>query len=220
MFKHVKNVNNLIKKTKQDYFKEKVSERKNNSSKLWNSIKCWSKDGNEKKNGISQIIENDAVITENKTIAEIFNCYFIDQPKKILASFGRYQSPSGIGFMPDSSFEISPVVQKDVLELLLSIPSHKATGDDGVSVKVLEVAAPAIAPSLTRVLNLCLSTKHFPVAWKTAKVTPAYKGNGSRDDKDSYRPISVLPILSKLLEKHICRAVCTFLRENKLLYRF
>ena len=91
VFKHVKNnVNNLIKKTKQDYFKEKVSEHKNNSSKLWNLIKCLSKDGNEKKNGISQIIENDAVITENKTIAEIFNCYFIDQPKKILALFGRY----------------------------------------------------------------------------------------------------------------------------------
>ena len=175
-------VDNLIKKTKQDYFKEKVSEHKNNSSKLWNLIKCLSKDGNEKKNGISQIIENDAVITENKTIAEIFNCYFIDQPKKILASFGRYQSPSGIGFMPDSSFEISPVVQKDVLELLLSIPSHKATGDEGVSVKILKVAAPDIAPSLTWVLNFCLYTKQFPIVWKTAKVIQVYKGNGSRDD--------------------------------------
>ena len=104
----VKNsVNKLIKKTKQDYFKEKASEHKNNSSKLWNLIKCLSKDGSEKKNGILQIVENDAVITENKTIAEIFNCYFIDQPKKILALFGRYQSPSDISFIPDSNSEMS-----------------------------------------------------------------------------------------------------------------
>ena len=51
-------------------------------------------------------------------------------------------------------------------------------------------------------------------------MTPIYKGQGNRDDKNNYRPITVLPILSKLLEKHICDHLCDFLEENALLHRF
>lgn len=94
------------------------------------------------------------------------------------------------------------------------------TGDDGIGIKILKIAAPAIVPSLTRVLNLCLTKKHFPRAWKIAKVSPIFKGNGSRNDKECFRPISVLPILSKLLEKLICRSMNKFLRENNILHKF
>lgn len=65
-----------------------------------------------------------------------------------------------------------------------------------------------------KLMNLCLSTKTFPTAWKVAKVTPVYKGNGNRNDKNNYRPIYVLPILSKVLEKHRCEHLCNFLKEN------
>jgi len=97
------------------------------------------------------------------------------------------------------SFDLPTITQRRVLELLLSIPTHKATGDDAISAKLLRIAAPAISPSLSKLLNLCLSTKTFPTAWKVAKVTPVFKGNG------------MLPILSKILEKHICEYLCNFL---------
>ena len=113
-----------------------------------------------------------------------------------------------------SAFDLPNITQKRVVELLLSIPTHKATGGDGISAKILRIAAPAIAPSLTKLLNHGLSTQTFPTIWKIAKVTPVFKGNGSRNDKNNYRPISVLPILSKVLEKHICEHLCNFLREN------
>ena len=69
---------------------------------------------------------------------------------------------------------------KRVSESLLSIPSHKATGDDAMSAKNLKIAAPAVLPSLNRLLNLCISNKVFPSVLKVAKVTPLFKGNGSR----------------------------------------
>jgi hypothetical protein len=102
----------------------------------------------------------------------------------------------------------------------MSVPSHKATGDDGIGIKILTITAPAIVPSLTRVLNLCLIKKHFPRAWKIAKVSPFFKGNGSRNDKECSRPISVLPNFSKLLEKLICRSMNKFLSENDILHKF
>ena len=91
---------------------------------------------------------------------------------------------------------------------------HKATGNDGVSAKLLRIAAPAIADSLCKLINFCIEKQTFPTKWKVGKVTPIYKGQGNRDDKNNYRPITVLPILSKLLEKHICDHLCDFLEET------
>jgi hypothetical protein len=158
-----------------------------------------SKDGGENKSGISQVVDSEVVITDSTSIAEIFNRYFIDIPTKYLSSFAEYQGLKDV-FVTSINFAISPVNENDVLELLMSVPSHKATGDDGIGIKILKIATPAIVPSLTRVLNLCLAKKYFPRAWKIAKVIPIFKGDGSRNDKESFRPISVLPILSKLLE--------------------
>lgn len=54
--------------------------------------------------------------------------------------------------------------------------------------------------------------------WKSAKVTLTYKGQGSRDDKNNYHPISVLPLLSKIFEKHIHQALYNYVRNNDFLY--
>lgn len=66
------------------------------------------------------------------------------------------QSPSAINEV-EYAFAIPSITKERVSELLLSIPSHKATGDDDISVKILKIAAPAVLPSLTRLLNLCIS---------------------------------------------------------------
>ena len=81
---------------------------------------------------------------------------------------------------------------------------------DGVSAKLLRIAAPAIADSLCKLINFCIDKQTFPTRWKVGKVTATYQGQGNRDDKNNYRPITVLPILSKLLKKHICDHLCDF----------
>ena len=72
--------------------------------------------------------------------------------------------------------------------------------------------------SISRLINHCIDIGTFPSAWKTAKVTPIYKGQGSKDDKNNYRPISVLPLLSKIFEKHVHQALYSYMRNNNLLY--
>ena len=89
-----------------------------------------------------------------------------------------------------------------------------------MSAKLLRIAAPAIADSLCKLINFCIDKQTFPTRWKVGKVSPIYQGQGKRDDKNNYRPITVLPILSKLLKKHICDHLCDFLEENGLLHRF
>ena len=98
------------------------------------------------------------------------------------------------------------------------MPSHKAAGSDGLGARILKIAAPAISLPLSRLINHCIDIGTFPSAWKTAKVTPIYKGQGSKDDKNNYRPISVLPLLSKIFEKHVHQALYSYMRNNNLLY--
>ena len=94
-------------------------------------------------------------------------------------------------------FTIPHITPKNIEELLKLMPSHKTAGSDGLGARILKIAAPAISLPLSRLINHCIDTGTFQSAWKTAKVTPIYKGQGSKDDKNNYRPISVLPLLAK-----------------------
>ena len=77
-------------------------------------------------------------------------------------------------------------------------------------------SAAVIAQPLAHIINLSITTATVPTSWKTAKVTPVYK-SGSTNDEANYRPISVLPIMSKILEKAIYEQLRNYLETNKLL---
>jgi len=110
-----------------------------------------------------------------------------------------------------------PITPNQTKRLIEAIPSSKATGVDGVSARILKIAAPAIAPSLAKLIDICIASGTFPTAWKQAKVTPIHKQK-SKSDKNNYRPISVLPVLSKIFERHLHNSLSTFLKDNNLLY--
>ena len=63
-----------------------------------------------------------------------------------------------------------------------------------------------------------MKNSQFPDKWKEAKVTPLHK-NGPKDDLNNYRPISILPVISKVLEKHTHDSLMTFLTDYQLLHR-
>ena len=117
------------------------------------------------------------------------------------------------------AFTIPDITPQKIIEVIRNMPSNKATGLDGVEVRILEVAAPAIAPSLCRLINYCIDTSTFVSLWKYEKVTPIYKVHGSKDDMGNYHPISILPLLSKVFEKHIHQALYHYVKENEVLYQ-
>ena len=193
---------NLIRQTKQTYFKTKFTENKHNSRKLWNLIKCLS--GNDGPEHELQLLAEDSEIITNKgDIAETLNCFFVDQQINLTSQIGLNDDLS-TGASPPPPSPLSqvsetlniPQISKDkVVNPLLSILVYKATGNDGVSTKLLRTTAPAIADSLCKLIYFCIDKQTFPTKWKVSKVTPIYKGQGSRDGKNNYRPITVLAIL-------------------------
>ncbi|CAB3982691.1 Hypothetical predicted protein [Paramuricea clavata] len=90
----------------------------------------------------------------------------------------------------------------EVQEILKTLDISKATGPDGIPAKLLKETASVIAPSLCKLFNKSLRTGEMPRDWKLANMVPIYKKN-EREHVENYRPISLLSVISKVLERCI-----------------
>ena len=103
-----------------------------------------------------------------------------------------------------------------VQKQLSALKINKSTGLDRISARLLKDAAVIIAPTLTDIFNQSLKSSTFPKIFKEGKVTPIFK-SGDRTNMSNYRPITVLPILSKILERFVHTQIYNYLTENKIL---
>ena len=117
----------------------------------------------------------------------------------------------------DKSLSSFTVSAKEVAKLIKALDSTKATGPDNIPVIVLKNISPELSPILAKVFNKCLLQKCFPISWKISSVCPVYKNSGDRSSPSQYRPISLLSIMSKLLESVINKRVTKHLMKNHLL---
>ena len=94
-------------------------------------------------------------------------------------------------------FRLAEVSCQEVFNLMQKIPSNKASGLDNILARLLKEASPIVTRSLTFIINQSITTGIFPNAWKRARVSPIFKED-LKTDPNNYRPISVLPVVSKL----------------------
>lgn len=116
----------------------------------------------------------------------------------------------------DKSFGLLSTDNSEVESIILNLKNDSAVGSDGISSYLLKMVRKSIVPSLTYIFNLCFETGVFPLALKHSLVHPIHK-SGSRTCVNNYRPISVLPALSKVLEKLINKRLTGYLEKHKLL---
>ena len=96
------------------------------------------------------------------------------------------------------------------------LDAKKATGLDRTPCKLLKLSSSIVGPSLAYIFKSCVDAEIFPNEWKIAKVTPLFK-KGSKREPGNYRPISVLPFVSKVFEKIVYHQLYHYLQENRLL---
>ena len=103
---------------------------------------------------------------------------------------------------------------KDVFGRLSKLNVRKAPGDDGVNHQILKSCAHALAEPLCHIFNLSLKTGVFPGQWKTAWIQPIYKNKGERSDPRNYRPIALLPSVSKVFEHFVHKQLLAYSLEG------
>ena len=100
---------------------------------------------------------------------------------------------------------------------LLKLKQTGTRGLDDLDGKIIKMSAHVITETVTYIYNLCIDKNYFPKAFKQAKVIPIYK-SGDNKDPSNYRPISILSVLSKPLEKHINKHLLSYFKTNELIH--
>ena len=207
-----------LKRAKESYSRSLLEENSGDSESFWRSLKKILLD-TKQKSILTCIKADDKIITDKQSISELFNNFFTSVVNKLFESC-RYARPVFYSTTEElftkKHFELTAVGKPFVLKQLKCLKLKKATGLDGLPARLLKDSAVVIADCVTHLINLSIKFGTVPSEWKQAKVVPLFK-SGNKDDLDNYRPISILPILSKILEKAVFHQLHSYLSENSLL---
>ena len=212
----------MIKHSKKHQYSEILNENFNNPASVW---KLFKEMGASKQKDCSNIFSlkiNNQMVENPKDIADEFNQYFVKVASKIKepivpCEFDKLQQFCNAKIPSDTHFSIPKISHEKVEKFLRNINLTKATGSDNIGPRLLKIAAPFISDSITYICNQSIINSIFPDKWKEGKVRPLHK-NGPRDDTNNYRPISVLPVISKLLEKHVHDSLMSFMISYNVLH--
>ena len=213
-YKRLRNVVTLkLRKEKQRYFNEQLRETKGDSRGTWKNLKQLL--GNcSKSSGAAARTANEA-----KEKCNIFNRFFVSCAED-LRSTHRSSARSFFKWLPQidrpGKFKLRKITVSEVRKALKELKSKKATGVDGIPSRLLKNGSDAMASPLSVIFNLTIQQNVIPAEWKKAKVTPLHK-SGTKDDPRNYRPISVLPVVYKVLERLIHKQLASFFDDHNLL---
>ena len=206
-----------VRESKISYYTNLFETHKHNIKKTWSALRDII-NRSAKSNSIpTAFLINDRKVCNPQEISEEFNNYFSTIGQKLSDNvtgpdFQQYLR----GNHPNSMF-VNPVTEVEILNSIAAIKPKTSQGHDGISSKILKKIADLISQPLSHVFNKSLSAGIFPKNMKTAKVVPVFK-SGRHDLLNNYRPISILPALSKILEKLMCTRLLDFLEHNHILY--
>ena len=92
-----------------------------------------------------------------------------------------------------------------------------SNGHDGISPKLVKNLGTVIIKPLVHIMNLSLEKGNIPDEMKKSKVIPIYKNCGSKETMKNYRPVSLLPAFSKILERLVYNRLYSFIRKQEIL---
>lgn len=207
-------VSKLVTSSKRSYFRNLISSNQDNPKKIWNSM------NDLLGRNIPKVLPNSESLSN---LASSFLEFFDDKISKLCSSIpSQFNnvlfSPPAVDVPVFSRFDLC--TESEIRKLILC--SSSATCSlDVIPTKLIKSCLDALAPPITRLVNLSLTEGIFPESFKHAIVSPLIKKPSlPKDDLSSYRPISNLNFISKILEKVIYSRLCNHLDSFSSLSRF
>ena len=207
----------MIREAKHAYFTQKFNETKVDMKKSWTILKNML--NNRQKNTTPmQFFHNNAHLKDPLNISEQFNYYFSNIGSDIAdVQNAKLDRRKYLEKVPGISFRFTPVTECVINKTIQNLTSKNSSGVDGLSTKLLKLIREQLLPALSITINQSFCTGIFPSRLKLALVKPLYK-KGNEQLFQNYRPISLLPAISKVFEKIAHRQVYDYFLLHKLLY--
>ena len=211
-------LNHLIRKSKRNYYNNFFVNNINNIKKIWHGINELSNRKPKTNSNDICLNINNKIVSEPVDIANHINKFYTSIAEKLTTktnnkyNFRDYlKSPNG------KSFFIQPTCNEEIIEVIRDFETSKSSDVYGILPRIIKSASNSICDKLSNIFNSSFESGVFPDLLKFACVTPIFKG-GSRLEVSNYRPVSILPILSKIIEKIMEKRLRNFLKSYNILY--
>ena len=195
----------ITRRNKTDYYHSQCVKFRSDTRRLWRTINQITNKKIDKSCVIDYIKKDSIKIEEGSAITKEFGKYFSSIGKQVALKGGNSKKPVSnylqkISINPNSVF-LTPCTLLEINTLISQLPNKNSCGYDNISNVLLKKIGPLILEPLQFIFNMSLSTGQYPDQMKLADVIPLFKG-GNQYLLNNYRPISLLPTISKLLEKN------------------
>lgn len=209
-----------IRAAKKQFFERKLEEYKSHPTKIWKILAQLVRKNKSKSNLPDKFMADGVLLTNPVDISSKFNNFF----GSIASTLDSKLESSNIDPLsyledhqpPAARFELVPTNVPTILSIIQNLDPNSAVSDC-ITPKILKAISVTVAPYLNHAFNLCLTEGVFPSILKKAVVIPIHK-SGDKFTFNNYRPISLLSILSKVLEKIIYYQLSSFINTENILY--
>ena len=210
-----------LRKAKSNYYHKQFQNHISDIKKTWSKINEVLCRKSKKAEMPEYFLDGNKVLTKSLDIADCFNKFFANVGPTLANSIEGPMGQSYKDFLKtkiESNFSFNTIDNSHVLNLINKLKPKTSFGHDGLSSIMLKDIATSVSPILTCIINQSLCTGIFPESLKIAKIIPVFKKENPHIT-DNYRPVSLLPILSKIFEKVVFIQVYDYFTENDLLYK-
>ena len=221
-------VQTLINGKKKSYIQNSLQENKRDSKKLWKTLKNLGLPSKTKSSSKINLNINGELNSKPADIAEHFNNFYSTLADKLVEKlpgapnkFGDNESATYYQDtnIQENNFVFKTVEQIEIAKILHKINNSKASGFDNIPGRFLKDGSDIISKHISDIFNLSVLLSKFPNQCKIAKLRPIFK-KGSKLEAVNYRPISLLPLISKVFEKCIHNQLQMYVTDFNIIYKF
>ena len=219
-YKRIRNkVTNKLRSARAQFFRNKLTNSRGNSKQIWNTINDVLNRHKTKNNDTIEFTDEEGVKhSDPGSVADMFNKFFVNIGKilanQVIDEGSRPEDYFGVRIENNVNFGDTSFTE---IEDLIANLGDAAAGCDNVPVKLVKFVINEIKAPLKHIFNCSLRTGIFPEKLKISKVIPIHKKD-NKTEITNYRPISLLPVFSKILERLIYNRLELFLQNNKIIY--
>jgi len=219
-YKMYKNrLKHTIVAAKKMYYQNLLLENKTNLKKSWNILKEMIGRNHVQPCNIEFLID-DKIVTDKNVIVNEFNDFYANTGPSLAQSIPMSQNQASVFLKGDyrSSVYLSPVIEQELCTVISKL-RNSASGLDDLKPEVIKSVSSAIVKPLLHILNLSFQHGVMPTELKSAYITPLFKGGDAMLIKN-YRPVSILPVFSKIFERLMYNRLMSYIEKYNILYKY
>ena len=210
-----KQLRDTIENARRAYYRRKFQISEKDPKATWKIINSLIKPIT--KRNLYKLKEEGVEIKDSEEIAKIFNSHFISVAPDLAAKIPITDAdPLHHVGHHERSFQFYDCTPQEIESIIRSLKSKRCAPQE-IPVSILKQVVDIISPIISQLVNSSVSDGSFPKALKVARIVPIHK-SGPKSNKKNYRPISILPTLSKIFEKAIHKRITNFFVKFNLLY--